>query len=207
VTSPPSKSDIATFNRELSDWISVDKCEGLVTDFQLAHGNFARGLRGGKLWKECFHAVRFARAAHAKSLRIGSDPPDFEFRTAGGCIPVELVVARDIDDSTSQQFLQRTNFIGPTRPSVELVGDIALKKSWEGLPNRIAQRVDAKSKKGYPSSFVLAVAASTWWWTDEQSAMERAIKQSCQPFSQSFADIWILAGSHFISLKDVTFSD
>lgn len=207
MTSPPSKSDIDAFNREFSDWISVDKCGELVTDFQRTHGNFARGIRGGKLWKECFHAVRFARAAHAECLRIGADPPDFEFCVAGNCIQVELVVARDTDDMTSKQFLQAANFIGPKRIHVEPVSENALNESWESLPDRIAEQVKAKSSKGYPTSFVLAVAASSWWWTDEQEKMERAIRKTCQPFFTSFAGIWVLAGSHFISLMDAPSAD
>ncbi len=198
----PSKLDVVAFTQSLGDWTSVDDCERLVANFQRDHGSYARGSGIAKPWRECFHAVRFARAVNAEDIKIGADPPDFEFRVAGHCLQVELVVARDVDDMTSKQFLQAANFIGPKKTDAELVGENVLSERWESLPNRIAKQVEAKSGKGYPNSFVLAVAASSWWWADEQEWMESAIRKFCRPYFQSFAGIWVLAGSHFISLMD-----
>ena len=175
---PPSQDDVAEFKQSLTEWISVDNCKQLVDDFMRNHGSYARGLRVGKLWRECFYAVRFARATKANFLRIGSDPPDFEFSTSGGCLEVELVVARDIGDMTSSQFVQSAKFIGPKRTTVEVEGDIALNDSWKSLPERIAKQVEAKSKKGYPASFVLAVAAASYWWDSEEKQMEKAIRDA-----------------------------
>ena len=55
------------------------------------------------------------------------------------------VVARDVDDQTSQQFVQAANFIGPR--NVELIGENALIDSWESLPTRIAEQLETMGIK------------------------------------------------------------
>lgn len=193
----PTKADILIFQRFMSEWVTPAQCSDRVESFMRAHGNFARGLRGGKLWRETFHAVKFADAVSASHLKTGQDPPDFEFLIDGTAVEVELVVSRDLDDQTSAQFIEAANLAGP-RP-VERIGQQQLDESWRNLPHRIARAVKSKADKRYSKTFHLAVAASSWWWDGEEEAMEGLILQACRPYLRQFARIWILAGGHFMS--------
>lgn len=148
-----SKAELADIDARLRQWQSFDEIDAVLKAVRETTGFYAVGQGGLKIWREAFVAVSCALQTHARRIRLGGDPPDFELDYGDHVRAFELVDVFPVGRRLGREY---DTFADLWNNSQGIpLEHVDMEAELEALPADLEAQLQAKAAKGYSPSPIL----------------------------------------------------
>ncbi|WP_269715629.1 hypothetical protein [Caulobacter sp. NIBR2454] len=191
-----TKSQAAEYRSRLSAWQSFADATELMREVRERQGFYAVSQGAAKFWREMHVALYCAGITHAKRVRLGDDPPDFELDYGDHRRAFEIVNALPPGRQLGAEYDAMADLMN-TGKSVPIT-HLDVEGELEDAPLAVDAAIRSKAAKGYEMPLVLVVDIFHFVIARSDRDAERQWVRSAQKALGSFIEIWLKNGSDLI---------
>lgn len=196
---PLTGDETAQLAGYLADWRTPEEVHGALQAVGEVAGFYTVGQGALKIWREAFVAMSCLQLSHARRLRLGDDPPDFELEYDHGVQDFELVDVLPAGRRLGEVYKTYARNLNETgRTELERVGG---QEEHEALLADFERQLLAKMAKGYETSLILVADIHHELEPGSDYPMEQRLARIAQAGLDRFREVWIRKGASIIRVS------